>query len=160
MNKRSDIGVIIGRFQPFHLGHAWIIKESLKKFDKIIILIGSSNIADENNPWDLKKRLKMLEQFLESEKISDRVIKIGHIIDVPDDKEWLDMAISKIGENSFTIIGDNEWVNGIFEEAGYAVWRPGFFHRDKYEGSKIRKLYNDSLDWKSRIPEHVIKIIE
>jgi len=34
--------LIIGRFQPFHLGHLLLIKEAAKEADIIVIGIGSS----------------------------------------------------------------------------------------------------------------------
>ena len=36
-------GLLIGRFQPFHLGHLDAIKFALSKVDKIWLGIGSSN---------------------------------------------------------------------------------------------------------------------
>ena len=50
MRKDKNIGIIIGRFQPFHLGHSCLIKRSLEKFEKIIIILGSPNIDDKNKP--------------------------------------------------------------------------------------------------------------
>lgn len=157
--KRS-IGVIIGRFQPLHLGHIWLIKKSLEKFDKVLILIGSSNINDDSNPWSFDRRKKMINEFVKAEKLERRTIKIDKIEDVPDDDDWLHIALEKIGNNSFTVIGDNEWVNGIFEKAGYKVWRAGFFNRDEYEGVKIRNLIKNNKNWESKVPEYIVKLVK
>ena len=46
--------LIVGRFQPFHKGHLFLIKKALEKANKIIIGIGSANIIDENNPIDFE----------------------------------------------------------------------------------------------------------
>ncbi len=156
----KDIGVIIGRFQPFHLGHAWLIKKALEKFPKLIILVGSSNIEDDNNPWSYETRAKMLKEFLEIEEYSDRIIKVDDVIDVPDDSKWLDMALKKIGTKNFVVIGDNEWVNEIFENANYKVWRSGYFKRDIFEGMQIRKLITEKKDWKDRMPSYLTKHIQ
>lgn len=160
MKNSKELGVIIGRFQPFHLGHAWLLKEALKRFEKIIILVGSSNIKDKDNPWNLKLRIEMIEKFLISERIEKRVIKIDSIEDVPDDSEWLNRALKKIGTKNFTVVGDNEWVNGIFENSGCKVFRPGYLDRSKYEGVKIRNLFNKNLVWKDRVPNSIVRIIE
>lgn len=156
----SEIGVLIGRFQPFHFGHAWLIKKAIKKFNKIIILIGSSNINDSNNPWSAEKRKKMLQLFLENEGLERKVIKIDEIIDVPDDDEWLRIALKKIGNRNFAVVGDNEWVNGIFEKAKYNVWRTGYFKRESYEGAKIRKLLINKKNFSDRIPTYISYLIK
>lgn len=158
--KDQRTGVIIGRFQPLHLGHAWLIKKSLEKFDKVLILIGSSNVDDDSNPWSFDRRKEMLDEFIKGEKLESRIIKIDRIEDVPDDDKWLEIALKKIGGDDFTAIGDNEWVNGIFEKAGYKVWRVGFFNRDEYEGVKIRNLIKDNKNWESKVPEYIVKLVK
>lgn len=158
-SKKNDVGVVIGRFQPFHLGHAWLIKESLRKFEKLIILVGSSNIKDRNNLWDLKTRIKMLEDFISHENVGDRIIKIEEIEDVPSDDNWLEIALSKIGLRNFTVIGDNDWVNSIFSEAGYSIYRIGYKNRDLWEGKRIRKLLIEDNNWQERVPEYLVELI-
>ena len=37
-----DIGMIIGRFQPFHLGHSIILERALYQCNKVIVVIGSA----------------------------------------------------------------------------------------------------------------------
>lgn len=160
MRSSEKLGVIIGRFQPFHLGHAWLLKQALKRFKEIIILVGSPNIKNDDNPWDLELRIKMIEKFLTAENIEKKVLKIDSIEDVPDDNEWLEIALKKIGTKNFTIVGDNEWVNGIFENTGYKVFRPGYFERNKYEGVKIRNLFRQDLVWKDRVPSSIARIIK
>lgn len=161
MRKNNETtGVIIGRFQPFHYGHAWLIKKSLEKFSKLIILIGSSNIEDENNLWDLEKRFKMLNAFIKHEGLAKKIIRIADVVDVPDDEKWLEIALGIIKTKEFSVIGDNEWVNGIFESKGYKVLRTGFFQRELYEGLKIRKLFNENKNWQERIPDYVVKFIK
>ena len=157
--KKDKVGVIIGRFQPFHLGHAWLIKKSLEKFSKLIILIGSSNIEDENNLWDLEKRVEMLNAFIKHEGLEKKIIKIDDVIDIPDDDMWLLIALEKIGNNKFVVIGDNEWVNKIFEKAGYKVWRSGYFDRARLQGVKIRKLMKNKKKWQDTVPEYLIELI-
>jgi bifunctional NMN adenylyltransferase/nudix hydrolase len=39
----KSYSVLIGRFQPFHLGHKYCFEESLKISDETIFVIGSVN---------------------------------------------------------------------------------------------------------------------
>lgn len=158
--KKDKIGVIIGRFQPFHYGHAWLIKKALEKFEDVVILIGSTNVKDENNPWSYKSRKKMLAEFIRQNKIEKKVLKLDKIEDVPDDNKWLEVALQKIKTENFTVIGDNEWVNGIFEKAGYKVWRAGYFNRARLQGVKIRELMKNKKKWQDTVPEYLIELID
>ncbi len=154
------MGVIIGRFQPFHKGHVWLIFEALKKFEKVIILIGSSNIDDKSNPWSLDLRRKMISEFIFREGIENGIIRTEDVIDVPDDNKWLEITLKKIGKKSFTVIGDNEWVNGIFEKANYKAWRPGYYNREKFQGIKIRELFANKKEWRDRVPKYLVSLVE
>ena len=50
------IGFLIGRFQPFHLGHLEAIKFALSKVEHLHVGIGSSNKSHEKrNPLPLMK---------------------------------------------------------------------------------------------------------
>ena len=64
--------LIVGRFQPFHKGHLFLIKKALEKADKIIIGIGSANMSDDNNPIDFETRKKIIKAVTYKEKIADR----------------------------------------------------------------------------------------
>lgn len=160
MNKSHEVGVIIGRFQPLHMGHLWIIKKALEKFEKIIILVGSSNVTNEHNPWSINKRMEMINLFLEHENLKERVTKIEEIEDVPDDNKWLKISLSKIDTDNFVVVGDNEWVNGIFEKSGYKVLRTGYFDRHIFEGAKIRSLIYKNKKWEDRVPNYLVELIK
>ena len=42
MEHKHEVGLYIGRFQPFHKGHKSIVESALKQCDRLIIGIGSS----------------------------------------------------------------------------------------------------------------------
>ena len=55
------IGFLIGRFQPFHLGHLEAIKFALGKVEHLHVGIGSSNKSyEERNPFTADVRKKMI----------------------------------------------------------------------------------------------------
>ena len=156
--KKYSVGLIIGRFQPFHNGHLYLLREALKISDKIIIGIGSSNISDSNNPWNFEKRLVMVEEVIKNEKLEGKVIKIVDIPDVPDDNEWLKITKEKAGDFDISM-GNNDWVNGIFKNAGYKILRIKYFKRYINEGWRIRKLMKEGKDWKNRVPSYIIPLL-
>jgi Nicotinamide mononucleotide adenylyltransferase len=51
-------GLLIGRFQPFHLGHLEALQFALSKVDKLWVGLGSSNKPTEKIIHFLQKKEK------------------------------------------------------------------------------------------------------
>jgi len=85
-------GLVIGRFQPFHNGHLYLMQKALESCLEIVIGIGSSNIEDHNNPFSAQIRRKMIELFIKDKNLQRRVSSIVEIPDHPSDDEWLDIT--------------------------------------------------------------------
>lgn len=68
-----DLGVFIGRFQPFHRGHLHVIVEALKKVRHLAILVGSANQPRNYfNPFTFEERRFMIGSAIPQE-LRDRV---------------------------------------------------------------------------------------
>src|SRR5579862_5927631 len=106
MGKKYKIGLVIGRFQPFHNGHEFLIKSSLEFCDKIIIGIGSANKKNKKNPWSANKRRHMIEEFIKKNKYENRIVKIINLNDDPDDDVWFEKLYKKTGPFQVTL-GNN-----------------------------------------------------
>lgn len=157
--KEFKTGLVIGRFQPLHNGHIFLIERALERCDELVIGIGSSNITDQNNPFSFPIRKKMIELFVKDQNLQRRIIKIVDIPDHPSDDEWLKITRNKVGEFDVSF-GDNDWVNGIFESAGITVIRTGFHNRIELEGWKIRELMKDGKEWRDRVPHYISALID
>ena len=60
-----DVAVLIGRFQPFHLGHLHLVQTALDRADHLVILVGSHRCApDTRNPWSSEEREAMIRASL------------------------------------------------------------------------------------------------
>ena len=69
-NYKYDYLIFIGRFQPFHYGHASIILEGLKKAQHVIVLVGSADSARTwRNPFTYEERAKVIHEWYEMEGI-------------------------------------------------------------------------------------------
>ncbi len=152
------IALIVGRFQPFHKGHLFLIKKALEKSEKIIIGIGSANIYDENNPIDFETRKKVIKAVAYKEKIEKRLIKIVPLDDFFNNKKWLKNLEKKVGKFDLAL-GNNDWTNNILEKAGYKVIKVNYYKRQLYEGWRIRKLIKEGKAWQDRVPKYLIKAI-
>lgn len=59
---RATHAVIIGRFQPLHLGHEYLISKAYELADNVTILIGSSGgPRTPLNPWTFEERKRMVQ---------------------------------------------------------------------------------------------------
>lgn len=60
--KKENVYVYIGRFQTAHKGHEAVIANAVKHADRLIIAVGSSDLArDPKNPFTFEERKKVLE---------------------------------------------------------------------------------------------------
>jgi bifunctional NMN adenylyltransferase/nudix hydrolase len=61
MAKQKDVSVYIGRFNPFHRGHAYVLEEALKTSKLVIVLVGSAGQArTPKNPFTFTERKEMI----------------------------------------------------------------------------------------------------
>ncbi len=59
---KMHLGVLIGRFQPLHLGHCHLIEKALQHCDELVIVIGSANRARNfKNPWTIAERQALIQ---------------------------------------------------------------------------------------------------
>lgn len=57
MDKKYDLAVYIGRFQPVHNGHEYVIKEASNIAKEVLILVGSANASISiKNPFTFAER--------------------------------------------------------------------------------------------------------
>ncbi|MBP9718844.1 MAG: adenylyltransferase/cytidyltransferase family protein [Candidatus Levybacteria bacterium] len=156
--QHYKIGLIIGRFQPFHHGHAYLLKKALEYCDEIVIGIGSANKTDADNPWNVVMRKKMIEAFLEHENLADKVHTIVTLDDMTDEA-WTKEVLQKAG-NFDVVIGNNDWVNSLLGDAGKKVLTLPYFQRFLYEGQKIRKNMKEGKEWENRVPSYITPLLK
>ncbi|GEM_PF-101877 len=151
----DKIGLLIGRFQPFHLGHLYLLKKSFEFIDKLVIGIGSASIYDKNNPLSSWQRRLILKKVIEKESLSEKIIKIVELEDFFNDENWLENVKKQVDRFNL-VIGNNEWTNKIMEKAGYQVKRLPYYKRYLYEGWRIRKLVKNNKSWQDRVPDYLV----
>ena len=106
--------VFLGRFQPFHNGHLDALQNIQKEYDRISIVIGSSNISHTSeNPWTSEER-KIMIQNVTAQYTN---ISIVELPDIPkSDEAWLDSLIATVGSFDCLFSG-NESVLDICEQS-------------------------------------------
>lgn len=62
-SKADTVGVTIGRFQPFHKGHAEMIRKLATRYTKVVVIV-AGNRPDAKNPFSYELRREMMEASL------------------------------------------------------------------------------------------------
>ena len=97
---KYQLGLVVGRFQPFHRGHESIIRNMLEDCDKIIIAIGSAQESGTKlNPFRYEYRRLMIQKVFP--ECFDRIIIVG-IKDrenPSDDESWGEYLLNTIYQN-------------------------------------------------------------
>ncbi|MBC7080969.1 MAG: nicotinamide-nucleotide adenylyltransferase [Thermoplasmatales archaeon] len=148
--------LIIGRFQPFHIGHAKISEKS-KKYE-IIFAIGSAYESFTfENPFTCSERYEMIILAMKEKKI-----KNYHIVPVPDINRYGLYAkhVKEIVPPFDLVISNNQLIKELFEREGYRVVEMPFFKRDVYQGRVIREKISKRERWENLVPKSVANFIK
>lgn len=90
------VGVFIGRFQPFHVGHEHVVNDALSKVDKLIILVGSAGTArSARNAWTYNERVEMISLVYRYQVANDQLV-FAPVADHPSDERWLTDVRTKV----------------------------------------------------------------
>lgn len=74
-NKPYDTGLVVGRFQTFHIGHQRLIETALTLCDRVLILVGSAQeCGTERNPLNIETRIEMIRTVYPEETANDRIM--------------------------------------------------------------------------------------
>ena len=144
-------GLLIGRFQPFHLGHLEAIQFALSKVDKLWIGIGSSNKPTEkNNPFTAEERKEMILSSI-NDSISEQ-IQIYPIPDLDNHNKWIENIDSIVPEFD-VVFSNDELTQSLYSKLGKNVISVPFKQRETLSGTNIREKIKKDQNWQSLVPE-------
>jgi len=151
-------GLLIGRFQPFHLGHLDAVLFGLSRAENLFICIGSSNKSNERkNPFSAEERREMITLSIEP-SITDR-IKIFDIPDVGDHEKWT-FEIDKIVPKYDAIFTNDEFTKTLFEKRKISVISVILKDREKFSGTNIRNLITGDKNWRDLVPQGTRNVLD
>ncbi len=144
-------GLLIGRFQPFHLGHLEALKFALSKVDKLWVGLGSSNLPpDKNNPFSAEQRKEMILSSI-TDSMKEK-ISIYFIPDLDNHIKWIE-KIDTIVPKFDIIFSNDELTNHLYSKRNISVIPIPFLNREKLSGTKIRGLIISDQNWHNLVPE-------
>ncbi|NOZ82756.1 MAG: nicotinamide-nucleotide adenylyltransferase, partial [Euryarchaeota archaeon] len=150
-------GLLIGRFQPFHLGHMYVIERIAEEVDEIVIAIGSAQKSHTlENPFTAGERLMMIFKSLQQ----NRITKTWYVIpvnDIDNNSLWVS-HMKSLTPPFHRVYSGNPLVKRLFREAGKDVATPPLFNRREYSGSEIRRRMLAGEPWEELVPEAVVEV--
>jgi nicotinamide-nucleotide adenylyltransferase len=151
-------GLLIGRFQPFHKGHVYVVKEVLKEVDEIIIGIGSAQLSHTlDNPFTAGERLMMIANSLAENGIEKNYYIIP-IQDVNNNSLWVS-HVRSLTPPFTKVYSGNTLVKRLFSEVGVEVKTPPLFNRKVYSGTEIRRRMLEGEPWEELVPKAVVRVV-
>jgi len=158
--SKKDIALFIGRFQPLHHGHIFILNKILKNYKKLKIGIGSSQLSKiKSDPFTYEERLNFISSALKERGINPNKFEIFPIPDTFNANKWVDHVISIVGEFN-TIFSNSDWVRQLFQNKGRNIGEKIEIFKKKYNGSNVRKLISkEDKIWTSLVPKEVVELI-
>ena len=151
-------GLLIGRFQPFHLGHLDAVLFGLARTENLFICIGSSNKSNERkNPFSAEERREMILTSIEP-SIADR-IKIFDVPDVGDHEKWT-FEIDKTVPKYDIVFTNDEFTRTLFEKREISVISVILKDREKFSGTSIRNLIAYDRNWRDLVPQGTRNVLD
>ena len=153
--------VMIGRYQPFHLGHLELVRQVLDENDEIIILIGSSQANFTlKNPFTAGERVWMIRDSLIESKIDLSRVFLVNATDDENNVKWFS-NIKCVSPPFNVIYTGNNFVRTLLKRETIIIKKPKLIEGNLLKGSVIRKLIlEDNTKWQELVSKSVIKIFK
>ena len=151
-------GLLIGRFQPFHLGHLEALQFALSKVDKLWLGLGSSNKPiEQNNPFSAEERKKMILSSIDDSMKNK--ITIYFIPDLDNHVKWIE-KIDTIVPTFDIVFSNDPLTDHLYSKRSVQVMTIPFLKRDQLSGTRIRDLIKSDQKWDDLVPSGTKLILE
>jgi len=151
-------GLLVGRFQPFHLGHLDAVLFGLSRTENLFIGVGSSNKFNEKkNPFSAEERKEMIISSIESSMLGR--VKIFEIPDVDNHEKWT-FEIDQIVPKYDIVFTNDEFTKTLFEKRKISVISVILKDREKFSGTNIRNLITEDKNWRDLVPQGTRNVLD
>jgi nicotinamide-nucleotide adenylyltransferase len=154
------VGVLVGRFQPFHNGHLEAVRYALRKVDYLYVVIGSSQKDHErDNPFTAGERVAMIKAALDSSNIDPAKWMAIPIADTDSHALW--PAILKATVPPFEIVFTNDGLTTrLLREEAVKVEAVKYLERSSYSATNVRNRILEMKEWEKLVPPPVAAMVK
>lgn len=149
--------LVMGRFQPFHLGHLELVKKAAAEYDEVVVAISSANESFTiKNPFTAGERIELVTAALREAGLSKFfVVPVG---DTSDNATWVAHTVALCPKFD-VVLTNNTFVALLFETAKYKVVRTEAFGQKEWRATEVRKRMATGEHWEALVPLSVVTSI-
>ena len=136
--------IVLGRFQPFHKGHAAMVSAALEHLEMnsegtLRICIGSSEAEESlENPWTANEREQMIRAWLDKNQASNsKNAEIVQVPDLNDPPNYVKYAEQFHGAAGSIFTSDQDTAD-LYEAAGWDTVMMNHENRESWQGWRVR----------------------
>ena len=154
------VGLLVGRFQPFHLGHLEAVRYALRQVDYLYVVVGSAQRSHErDNPFTAGERITMIKSALDENGVDPSKWMAIPIPDADSHSLWVSSIESMVPK--FDAVFTNDALTYLlFNEEGIEVQAVPYLDRTKYSATNVRDRILERKDWESLVPTQVAKRVK
>ncbi len=149
--------LFVGRFQPFHNGHLFVVQQMAKQGYQPIIVIGSAYQSYlPNNPFSASERFEMISGSLEGKGIQAIIIPVA---DIHRYGVW-PAHITDLVPEFQAVFSNSSIILELFRKQGIKVVSTKLFFREFCSGTEIRQRLRNGKEWREFVPKEVAGYLE
>ena len=153
-------GLMMGRFQPFHLGHLDLVRQILKECDEVIIVVTSSqfNYLDKD-PFTAGERIEMIHNSLKESDVDLTrciILAIENQFNIATWSSYLKSMLPQFDK----VYSGNEYVKMLLGDSKIEVVKPVFLNREQYNATEVRSMIISDGSWERLVPLAVSEFIK
>jgi nicotinamide-nucleotide adenylyltransferase len=154
------VGLLVGRFQPFHLGHLEAVRYALKRVGYLYVVVGSAQRSHErDNPFTAGERITMIKSALDANGVDPSKWMAIPIADADSHSLWVSSVVSMVPK--FDIVFTNDALTFLlFNEEGMEVRAVPYLDRSKYSATNVRDRILERKDWEGLVPREVATLVK
>ena len=144
-DKLSDLAlsVVIGRFQPFHLGHLALLQHALRVAPRALLVLGSAGGPRlAKNPFSADERIQAIRESLTHEQ--QALVSFTTVRDYYDEPRWaaaVKAAVARESTGAIALVGYHKDDSSSYLDL-FPEWRKLALPRQApIDGSELRRLY-------------------
>lgn len=149
---------MVGRFQPFHLGHAGAIRLALGRPGSLWLCIGSSGAPqDARNPFSTGERREMILASLPRAALART--RVYDVPDYGDHARWIERIDATVPRYGIVYTNDAPTA-AMFRARGVEAMGLPLASRETLEGSRIRAIIAAGGDVSGLVPAGTAAVLD
>lgn len=139
----TDVALVIGRFQPFHLGHVALVQHALEVGRRALLVVGSAGAPRSvKNPFTAEERIAMIRNSFSPEQ--QQRLSFVTVRDYYDEPRWANAVSAAVAAQSagpVALVGFRKDDSSAYLSL-FPQWREHALPRQApIDGTALRRLY-------------------